>query len=264
MSLLAHAKCFGRYMIVDWSCPCFRRACHRSRTTSKTIPMLATFVVSVFVLGFAVRPLLLAPLSELCGQTIVYHVCNAGFTVFTIACAVASNMDMLVALRFLAGFAGVAIVTCGRGSIANMMPREERGRAMAVWSMGALHGQITGPVARGFLFDAKGWRWAFWVVAIYVSKQCSHSPIRSLIHFAGCRHRSSSTLVQQGSYSPTVLERKAQRLRTSIDNKEWQSKHDAGESHRQLLLKAVARSVKMLFFSPIVGLNNIYVGVTYV
>jgi multidrug resistance protein len=131
--------------------------------------MLATFVVSVFVLGFAFGPLLLAPLSELYGRTIVYHVCNVLFVVFTVMCAVATNMGMLIAARFLAGFAGVAVITCGGGSIADVFPAERRGGAMAIWSLGPLLGPVIGPVAGGFLVEAKGWRWVFWIITIVVS-----------------------------------------------------------------------------------------------
>jgi MFS family permease len=99
------------------------------KTTSS---LLATFVVSVFVLGFAFGPLLLAPLSEMYGRSPVYHTCNVLFLVFTIGCAVAKNMGMLIAFRFLAGFAGVATVSCGSGTIADIMPPESRGRAMAL------------------------------------------------------------------------------------------------------------------------------------
>ncbi|RSL92249.1 hypothetical protein CEP52_013917 [Fusarium oligoseptatum] len=40
---------------------------------------LGSFVVSVYVLGFAFGPMLMAPLSEVYGRTIVYHVCNILF-----------------------------------------------------------------------------------------------------------------------------------------------------------------------------------------
>lgn len=40
---------------------------------------LASFCVSVYVLGFAAGPMIFAPLSELYGRLIVYHGCNVGF-----------------------------------------------------------------------------------------------------------------------------------------------------------------------------------------
>lgn len=38
--------------------------------------LLATFVVSIYVLGFAFGPLVVAPASELLGRSPVYHICT--------------------------------------------------------------------------------------------------------------------------------------------------------------------------------------------
>lgn len=127
-----------------------------------------TFVVSVFVLGFASGPLVIAPASELYGRNIVYHVCNSLFVIFTIGCALANSISMLMAFRFFAGFSGVCVLTCGSGTIADMMPSEIRGKAMGIWSLGPLLGPVVGPVCAGFLVAAKSWTWVFWVIAIAV------------------------------------------------------------------------------------------------
>ena len=71
-------------------------------------PQLATFVVSVYVLGFAFGPLFIAPASEMYGRTIC-NICNALFVVFSICCGVSSSYGMLVAFRFLMGCAAVHI-----------------------------------------------------------------------------------------------------------------------------------------------------------
>ncbi len=75
--------------------------------------LLASFVVSVYVLGFAIGPLFFAPLSEIYGRAPVYHLCNAGFLAFNIGCALATNLNMLIGFRFLAGVFGSAPLTNG-------------------------------------------------------------------------------------------------------------------------------------------------------
>ncbi|KAK8018798.1 efflux pump rdc3 [Apiospora marii] len=105
-------------------------------------PRFATFVVSIFVLGFACGPLILAPLSELYGRVVVYHVTNILFCAFTVGCALARGPAMLLAFRFLSGFAGVATIAIGSGTIADVMPRERRGRAVSVWSVGTILGPM--------------------------------------------------------------------------------------------------------------------------
>lgn len=97
---------------------------------------LATFVVSVYILGFAMGPLVIAPLSEMYGRVPIYNVCNVCFVAFTIGCALATDMNSLIAFRFLAGCFGIAPITNGGGTIADMMPPEKRGGAMAIWAIG--------------------------------------------------------------------------------------------------------------------------------
>ena len=95
---------------------------------------LATFVVSSYLLGFTFGPLVLAPLSEVYGRYWVYTINNLLFTILAIACALSKNLSQLIAFRFLNGIAGVAPLTIGAGSIADMIPVEGRGKAMAVWA----------------------------------------------------------------------------------------------------------------------------------
>jgi MFS family permease len=63
---------------------------------------LASFVVSVYVLRFAIGPLIIAPYSEMYGRLIFYPICNFLFLVFTVACAVSPTLNALIVFRFLA------------------------------------------------------------------------------------------------------------------------------------------------------------------
>ena len=130
---------------------------------------LASFVVSVYVLGYAFGPIIIAPLSELYGRVPVYHVCNVLFIVFTVTCAVSSNLNMLIGWRFLQGTFGSCPLTIGGGTISDMIVQQKRGGVMAIWALGPLLGPIIGPVAGGFLAQAKGLRWTLWIIAMAVS-----------------------------------------------------------------------------------------------
>lgn len=134
-----------------------------------TSTLFATFVVSIFVLGFACGPLILAPLSELYGRVVIYNITNFLFLGFTILCAISQNEAMLLAFRFLSGFAGVATITIGSGTIVDLMPREKRGRAVSIWSVGTILGPMVGPIIGGYVTEVAGWRWMFWVISIAVS-----------------------------------------------------------------------------------------------
>ena len=135
-------------------------------TTNITIGQLA---VTIYLLGFACGPLIIAPLSELYGRVPAYHVCNLLWIIFTVACAVATNMPMFVIFRFLAGCAGSCPLTIGGGTVVDVIPQQSRGAAMSIFAIGPLLGPVLGPVAGGFLAQAEGWRWIFWVLTITVS-----------------------------------------------------------------------------------------------
>lgn len=103
---------------------------------------------------------------------------------------------MFLAFRFWAGCAGVAPLTIGAGSVADLMVPEQRGSAMALFSLGPLLGPIigkssrpalrallgkcltnwfyTGPIAGGYVSEGPGWRWVFRILAICVSLDSSN------------------------------------------------------------------------------------------
>lgn len=130
---------------------------------------LGSFAVSVYLLGYAFGPLVKAPLSELYGRWPLYQINTALFILFTAGCAKSTSLALLIGFRFLAGLAGSCPLTLGAGSIADCFKQEERGRAMAFWTLPVLLGPSIRPVAGGYLSDYLGWRWNFWFLMITVS-----------------------------------------------------------------------------------------------
>ena len=80
--------------------------------------------------------------------------------------------------------------------ISDILPPENRGTALSIYSLAPLLGPCIGPVIGGFLTEAKGWRWAFWVLAIL-------AVFTTVASFVGLREM----------YPGVLLERKAARLR---------------------------------------------------
>ncbi|KAH6645413.1 putative bicyclomycin resistance protein [Truncatella angustata] len=207
---------------------------------------LASFVVSVYVLGFASGPLVIAPMSEIYGRVIVYHVCNIGFIAFVIGCALAPSLNSLIVFRFFSGVFGACPITNGGGSIADMVPQEKRAAAMAGFAVGPLLGPIIGPVAGGFLADAKGWRWNFWILVIVAGA------LAVVMVFT-----------MKETYHPVLLQRKVERLRKQTGNLALRSKLDAGLSPADYFKRGIIRPIKMLVHSPIVIIMSMFVAVTY-
>jgi MFS family permease len=91
-----------------------------------------------------VGPLFLSPLSEIYGRRIILNISNVFFCAFNLGCALAPNLVGLIIMRFLAGFGGSACLTIGSGVISDLFPTQERGKAMALYSLGILFGPVLG------------------------------------------------------------------------------------------------------------------------
>ncbi|KAH7013979.1 major facilitator superfamily transporter [Ilyonectria destructans] len=207
---------------------------------------LATFVVSVYILGLAVGPLALAPMSELYGRVMIYHIGNVLFIIFTVGCALSTSVDMLIAFRFLAGLVGAGPITIGGGSIVDLTTIQQRGTAMSVWSLGPLLGPSIGPIAGGFLAQAEGWRWIFWVLTITAG-------VITIMGLAVLRE----------THPPTLLKRKTRRLQKETGNMQLRSKLDSNIAPGQLFLRSILRPSKLLIFSPVCLLLSVYAAFIY-
>lgn len=65
-------------------------------------------VMTIFLLGFAQGPFVLAPLSEIFGRAIVLQLSNVMYLVFNLACGFAQTKEQMLAFRFLSGVGGSA------------------------------------------------------------------------------------------------------------------------------------------------------------
>ncbi|CCF33710.1 hypothetical protein CH063_05851 [Colletotrichum higginsianum] len=215
-----------------------------------TNSMIASLTVSVYVLGYCVGPFLIAPLSEIYGRLVIYHVCNLFYEIFTVGCALSVNPSMFLAFRFLSGCAGSAPMAVGGGTIADMHKADERGKAMAIFSLGPLLGPVIGPVVGGFLTQYSGWRWTFWTIFILAG-------VLSLV----------SVVFMRETFEPVLLEKKAALLRKQTGNDRLRARTNKNITRWQLLARAIVRPTKMLIFSPIILLISLYCafmfGLTY-
>jgi len=95
---------------------------------------IASFIVSIFILGYAVGPLVISPLSEVYGRRPLYHVNNVLFTCWNVGAALAPTLGAVLAFRLLGGLAGSCSVTIGSGSIADCVRKERRGLVTTIFS----------------------------------------------------------------------------------------------------------------------------------
>ncbi|POS78918.1 major facilitator superfamily transporter [Diaporthe helianthi] len=209
---------------------------------------VATLGVSLFVLGFAVGPLMWAPLSELFGRQSLFIGTYAVLTAFNAGCAGANSAETLLILRFFAGAFGSSPLANSGGVIADMFPAAERGLAMALFAAAPFLGPVLGPIIGGFLGQAAGWRWVMGFLAA----------------FSGALWLLGSALVPE-TYAPYILRQRAAKM-SKMTGKVYVSKmeHEQGKINLAESFKtSLMRPWILLFREPIVLLLSLYMAIIY-
>ncbi|BFZ64023.1 hypothetical protein YB2330_005161 [Saitoella coloradoensis] len=127
---------------------------------------VVTVGLSLYVLGFALGPMVLAPLSEYYGRNPVYITTWTLFTIFQIPLALAQNTPTVLICRFLQGTFGSAPLTNTGGTVSDVFARDECGYAMAIYGLSSAAGPPFALVISGWIVLQMGWRWLFWVYLI--------------------------------------------------------------------------------------------------
>ncbi|KAK4156615.1 hypothetical protein C8A00DRAFT_12470 [Chaetomidium leptoderma] len=203
--------------------------------------------ISVFVVGFGVGPMIFAPLSEIYGRRIIYGSTLLVAVIFVIPCAVAKNIGTLIVCRTLDGIAFSAPMTLVGGTLADLWRNEERGVPMAAFSAAPFIGPAIGPLVGGFLSDAAGWRWLYWLQLILAFVAWV------LI-----------TFTVPETYAPTILARRAAKLRKdSGDNGHVTEAELDPRPFTARLAVFLIRPFQLLFGELIVFLMALYMSVLY-
>ncbi len=119
------------------------------------------WILNGYLLTLASLILLGGSLGDRYGRRLVFVAGTGLFTVASVLCAVAPNVELLIAARLLQGVGG-AMLTPGSLAMIEASFREgDRARAIGAWS--GLGGVATalGPLLGGYLVDAVSWRAIF-------------------------------------------------------------------------------------------------------
>src|SRR6185369_6394355 len=87
--------------------------------------------------------------------------CTGGFTLASLLCGIAPNLESLIIFRILQGATGGALQPLSQAVLLESFPPHDRGKAMAFWALGIVVAPILGSVLGGWLTDNYSWRWVF-------------------------------------------------------------------------------------------------------
>ncbi|MCT2085461.1 DHA2 family efflux MFS transporter permease subunit [Microbacterium enclense] len=121
------------------------------------------WVTSAYLLTYAVPLLVTGRLGDRFGPKNVYLVGLAIFTIASLACGLASSLEMLIVARAVQGLGAALMTPQTMAVITRTFPPQRRGAAMGLWGATAGVATLVGPLAGGLLVDGLGWEWIFFI-----------------------------------------------------------------------------------------------------
>ena len=121
------------------------------------------WVLTSYLIASAMIMPLTGYITDRIGQKRFLLISIAGFVITSALCGMATSLFQIVLFRFLQGVFGASLVPLSQSIMLQIFPGEQRGKAMAIWSMGVMVAPIMGPTLGGWLTEYFSWRWTFYI-----------------------------------------------------------------------------------------------------
>ncbi len=118
-------------------------------------------VVTGYLLALAVVMPAAGYCSDRFGSKRTYLITMVLFTVGSLLCGLAPNMQGLVVFRILQGLGGGMTQTLGMSILFGAAPADKRGAVMGLFGLPLLLAPAIGPTLGGYLVEYVDWRWVF-------------------------------------------------------------------------------------------------------
>lgn len=125
----------------------------------------ASWVVTTYLVANAVAVTASSFLTRRLGRKNFFLICLALFTVSSVLCAEAWNLQAMLLFRILQGLGGGGMVPVAQSILADSFPPEKRGQGFALFGIAVVVAPVVGPTLGGWLANNFSWRWSFLINA---------------------------------------------------------------------------------------------------
>jgi len=119
------------------------------------------WVANAYLLALGSLILIGGSLGDIYGERRIFAIGVGAFGVFSVACALAPTIGVLIAARALQGAAGALLTPSALAIIVGAFPTGQRSPAIGMWTAWGGIATIAGPLLGGVIVDHASWRWVF-------------------------------------------------------------------------------------------------------
>ncbi len=125
----------------------------------------ASWVVTVFTIGYGLNQLFFGPLGDRFGKYRVIAWACLACAGASLMCALAAGFNFLLLARLVAGSMAAAVIPLAMAWIGDVVPYEKRQPVLARFLIGQILGVSAGQLLGGLAADYWGWRIPFFLIA---------------------------------------------------------------------------------------------------
>jgi DHA2 family multidrug resistance protein len=121
------------------------------------------WVLTSYIVAAAIMTAPVGWVANRFGRKRIFIICSGGFTIASVLCGLAQDINQMVLFRLLQGVFGAALVPLSQAVMLDSYTLQERAKAMSIWGMGVMMGPIMGPSLGAWLTETYSWHWVFFV-----------------------------------------------------------------------------------------------------
>lgn len=124
--------------------------------------ILAGWVMSAYMIAIMATIPISGKISDVLGRKLTFIIFLSLFTIGSLLCSIAPNVESLIAFRILQGLGGSGFLPSASGIVADEFPKS-RQKAIGFFTTVYPIGNVIGPNLGGWMITALGWRSIFWI-----------------------------------------------------------------------------------------------------
>jgi DHA2 family multidrug resistance protein len=123
----------------------------------------STWVITTYLVANAIIVPVSGWLASVIGRKRFYMICVAVFTLASLLCGLAWNLQSLLIFRVLQGLGGGGMAPSEQAILADTFRPEQRSQAFALYGIAVIIAPTVGPTLGGWITDNFSWHWIFFI-----------------------------------------------------------------------------------------------------